>query len=174
MMPGAVRIRAARPEEARLLSAIAQEAKAHWGYPREWLELWATQLTFRAAEIARGGFRVAESGRGACGLAMVRADCRVAVLEHLWVRPRCMGRGIGRALFQDAVERAREAGCVTLRLVSDPNAAPFYRVMGCRQTGVEPSGPGLRYLPVLELALDANRSSGAAVGWQGDPGGTPA
>ncbi len=40
-----VEIRPADPSEAGALSALAVRAKAHWGYPEEWLRRWNSELT---------------------------------------------------------------------------------------------------------------------------------
>jgi GNAT superfamily N-acetyltransferase len=47
-----------------------------------------------------------------------------------------MGRGVGRALFEHALEQARRLGHRTLRIEADPNAEGFYTRMGARHVGV--------------------------------------
>jgi predicted N-acetyltransferase YhbS len=46
-----------------------------------------------------------------------------------------MGRGIGRALFEHAVEESRRLGHRSLRIEADPNAEGFYARMGARRVG---------------------------------------
>ena len=46
-----------------------------------------------------------------------------------------MGRGIGRALFEHAVEQARRLGSHALKIESDPNAEGFYKRMGAHRVG---------------------------------------
>ena len=72
-------------------------------------------------------------------------------LEHLWVLPKAMRRGVGRALFVHAVERVRASGFETLEIESDPNAAGFYERMGARRvaTTITELEGRLRELPVL-------------------------
>src|SRR3954454_10970395 len=72
-------------------------------------------------------------------------------LEHLWVLPDAMRRGVGRALFGHAVERVKAAGCPTLEIESDPNAAGFYEHLGARRvaTTVTELEGRPRELPVL-------------------------
>ena len=41
-----LKILRATPEQADELTRIALASKAHWGYPRRWLEIWTPQLTF--------------------------------------------------------------------------------------------------------------------------------
>ena len=38
-------LRPAIPDDAERLTALAREAKAHWGYPAAWLEVWRDALT---------------------------------------------------------------------------------------------------------------------------------
>lgn len=44
-------IRAAKPEEADELSALARRSKARWGYDKAWLEAWRKDLTVTAELI---------------------------------------------------------------------------------------------------------------------------
>ena len=46
-----------------------------------------------------------------------------------------MGRGIGRSLFQHAVEGLRESGGHVLKIGSDPNAEGFYQRLGAKRVG---------------------------------------
>ncbi|MFJ5550896.1 GNAT family N-acetyltransferase [Streptomyces sp. NPDC093225] len=60
---------------------------------------------------------------------------RAARLGLLFVAPEAVRRGVGRALYRDALARARELGFGRLRIASDPHAAPFYAAMGARPAG---------------------------------------
>ena len=53
-----------------------------------------------------------------------------------WVRPRCLGRGVGETLNRAAIEWAREAGATTVDLTSRPSreaANRLYRRLGFRE-----------------------------------------
>ncbi len=148
-----VEIRAASASEACALTELAQAAKAHWGYEPSLLDLWAPQLTLTPDYICAHDVWVASMGDGAVGFYALESRDSVMELEHLWVNPRWMGQGIGRALFEHAVLRARAACAVQLRVVSDPNAERFYLRMGARRVGQQESTPKGRQLPVLLLDL---------------------
>ena len=65
------------------------------------------------------------------------AGGRRAQIEGVRVDPSARGRGIGSALVEEAVRRAREAGCVLIQLTTDrrrPDAARFYAAAGFRAT----------------------------------------
>ena len=84
---------------------------------------------------------------GVYALLFSGADCE---LEHFWVMPTHMGAGVGRALFEHAVERCRAIGSRRLWINADPNATGFYERMGARRVGEVPSTPAGRMLPRFE------------------------
>lgn len=129
-------IRPARPAEADRLTAIAHAAKRHWGYPEAWVEAWRDALTFTPGGIeARSVWVATEADDLPIACVALRVDGTAAEVEHLWVEPAAMGRGLGRALFAHAVETAREWGATALFIDSDPHAAPFYERMGAERVG---------------------------------------
>jgi len=76
-------------------------------------------------------------------------------LENLWVLPEHMGQGIGKKLFQHALERGRAYGVSFLRIEADPNAESFYEKMGAKKVSehrYELDGQ-LRVLPIMEINL---------------------
>jgi GNAT superfamily N-acetyltransferase len=143
-------IRRAVPADADVLTGIAHAAKRHWRYPDEWIALWRQDLTFTPEFIERHPVYCAVDGDAPVGvyaLLFAAADCE---LEHFWVVPTRMGAGVGRALFEHAVERCRALGARRLWINADPNAVGFYERMGARRVGEVPSTPAGRTLPRLE------------------------
>ena len=81
-----------------------------------------------------------------------------AEISLLFVEPAAIGHGIGRALWDDAVARAREQGLRRLKVLSDPFALGFYRAVGDTLSGkvraaVSAPDGGERSLPVLHYDL---------------------
>lgn len=79
-----------------------------------------------------------------------------AELEHLWIDPPAIGRGIGRRLFLAFAEAARRRGAARIVLNSDPYAEGFYRRLGAVRIGDHPVDeiPG-RTLPRMAFSLAA-------------------
>ncbi len=71
-----------------------------------------------------------------------------------FVLPELQGRGIGRELFDAAVERVRRnvPGVTVLQVHSSPVAVPIYEALGFSVTGPEEVEGGMRYVP-MELCL---------------------
>ncbi|WP_437965595.1 GNAT family N-acetyltransferase [Sorangium sp. So ce260] len=148
-------IRAALPEEAELLGALAFRSKAHWGYTREFMEACRAELSISPAYVAQHPTFVLLRGDEPLGFYTLEALNSTGVeLGHLFVEPAEIGRGLGRALLAHAREEARARGYRVLVIQGDPHATPFYEACGARRVGEKPSAsiPG-RLLPLFELDL---------------------
>lgn len=147
-------MRRATADDVPALSAIAHAAKAHWGYPAEWLGGWEAVLTITPGDLKRYDIVVAEEGGRPLGFSATVAGVPRWTLDHLWILPEAMGRGVGRRLVEEALARAAAAGAVGLEIESDPNAEGFYVSCGARRVGwnaaAAPGAPDRR-LPRLEL-----------------------
>jgi GNAT superfamily N-acetyltransferase len=142
------------PSEAAVLSNLALAGKRHWGYPEPWLEAWRESLTITPDYMAMHVVCCAEdeSGRVIGFYALERAGDRWR-LEHLWLEPSAIGSGLGRQLFEHAVQATRTQGATELLIEADPNAEGFYLHMGAQRigqtvshlTGAERVLPQLRY-----------------------------
>ncbi|MCR9220773.1 MAG: GNAT family N-acetyltransferase [Alphaproteobacteria bacterium] len=150
-------IRKAQDEEAAALTALCLRSKAHWGYDAAFMAACREELTIRPQDVLDGVFAVAEEAPGdLLGVAQIAAAGDPCDLMLLYVEPAAMGRGVGRALFDWAVGEARRRGIRRMRIEADPHAEAFYRRMGAVRVGEAPSGSiAGRFLPLLELALDA-------------------
>ncbi len=167
-----VRIRPAHPGEAEVLTDLAYASKRFWGYPDEEMDACCGPLAVSADYIREYAVFVAEDGVTSLGFFSLIPTDRVDVIEldHFWVRPGGMGRGIGRAMFRSACDEALRRGMRTLFIVSDPNAEEFYLRMGATRTGEVPpcSGDG-GLLPTLEFSLAPKETKSPSGGLnQGD------
>ena len=125
----------ATPQDADALTEIAHAAKRHWGYPERWIQSWQDILTMRPEFIAANvAYSAMENGR-AVGFYLLTTESDGLHLDHLWITPPAMGRGLGRALFEHTLEETRKLGHRTLKIEADPNAEGFYTRMGARRVG---------------------------------------
>ena len=144
----------ATPEDIPQLKEVAVAAKAHWGYPAEWMVRWAEWLKLSPAFIEKYEVYKLEEGGQMLGWCALVINGEHAHLEDLWVRPDRIGTGLGRILFECAVARARAGGATRLELEADPHAAGFYQHMGMVITG-ERKAELDRTIPMMEMALTA-------------------
>ncbi len=151
-----IEILRALPEHADQLTQITIAAKRHWGYPDKWMQLWIPVLTISWEYISENEtwMRVVENKPVA--YYSLKQDLGELWLDNLWVLPEHMGQGLGRSLFEHALERSRSRGFSSLKIEADPNAQSFYEKMGARKIGERQHGEmdgQPRILPVMEISL---------------------
>ena len=152
------KIRPARPDEASVLSALAFNSKAYWGYDDAFMAACLNELTVSPEAVRNTPTYVIEADDRVLGFYMFSTieDGNVE-LDCLFVEPDAIGHGYGKKLMEHAKAAAMAKGCGSIIIQSDPNAESFYRRAGGEVIGHKPSAsvPG-RLLPVLRIDLAAS------------------
>jgi GNAT superfamily N-acetyltransferase len=150
-----IRLRDALQDELPYLGGLCLRSKAVWGYDDAFMAACRSELTLHPDELRTTQLQVAERGGTIVGLAQLKVTGRNAELMKLFVEPTLLNSGVGRLLLEWAAARARALGAVRMIIEADPDAAPFYQLMGARHTGFAPSQsiPG-RMLPRLLMELE--------------------
>ncbi len=152
-------------QDAGALTDIAHQAKAHWGYPDAWIRRWSGELTIVPAYLTRAVVNVARIGpKPVAFYALVPLEGRRQdwELDHLWVSPGVMGRGIGRALLTHAAQQVTRRGGRSLFILSDPHAEAFYHALGAHSVGRAPAfmDGHERWLVEMELTIEPHPIAG--------------
>ncbi|HZE14073.1 MAG TPA: GNAT family N-acetyltransferase [Chthoniobacterales bacterium] len=142
----------AKPEDAETLTQIAHTAKRHWGYPESLIAAWRDVLTMRPEFIAANVAFIAIEEERTVGFYVLTTEDDGLHLDHLWIVPDAMRRGIGRALFEHATAQAKNLRFDSLKIEADPNAEGFYQRMGAKRVGTSVSEVEgeRRELPIME------------------------
>ena len=148
-------MRPARPGEEAALTELAVRSKAHWGHDAEFLERARAELTVAPGDLDRLIVRVAERDGEPLGFCAVDPGADPPELVALFVEPRAIGTGAGRALLAAARAEAGAAGIAELAIESDPDAEPFYLAQGAERAGTRTSPSTGRVLPLLRIATEA-------------------
>lgn len=147
-------IRASHESDAGDLTAVRIQSKGHWGHSSETLASWGPAMQITPEYIRSNLVRSIYSEGQLVGFyAIQRGD--EDVLDHLWLLPRAIGKGMGRAALSHAVQSAGQCGIKTLRIVSDADAEGFYLHLGAQKIGELFSPLQNKMLPVLLLAVAA-------------------
>jgi hypothetical protein len=154
-------IRQAEPHEAGVLTDLVMRSKAHWGYPKEWIESWKDQLTITPEFIQDSVAFVAELNgeiKGCWCRAKIQTD--EVTPGFLFIAPDAIGTGCAAQLWQAIKAGLLEVGVTSFVLEADPNAVPFYEKLGAIKIGEHDSEsiPG-RKIPVMRIEL-SNPSQG--------------
>jgi ribosomal protein S18 acetylase RimI-like enzyme len=131
-----VRVWRAAPEEAPAVAALLAAFRDHMGYdgPDD-----AAMLASVQRLIGRDDAEYLLAGDGPQAVAQVRYrwgvwwDAEDCWLEDLYVSEAARGSGLGRALTEAVIERARTRGCRRVELdvnTENPAALALYRSLG--------------------------------------------
>jgi GNAT superfamily N-acetyltransferase len=134
-LDGGIEIGRASPGVAEALTRVAFAAKRHWGYPERWISHWSETLTITPEFIRDHEVYAAVVGGEPIGFYALAGTGHELELEHLWVSPAWIGSGVGRLLFEHAMNKAAARGAKHLEIEADPNAEGFYLRMGARRAG---------------------------------------
>lgn len=142
-----MRIRDGVASEAAVLETLQRRSSDIWEAYREQLAANPDAIELPQGYVDSGWVRVAVSAENVpVGFSVVLPTrAHVHELDGLFVEPAHMRRGVGRALVEDAAERASEHGALRLEVTAGP-ARPFYERVGFSVfAGVETRfGPALR------------------------------
>jgi GNAT superfamily N-acetyltransferase len=144
------------PAEADMAMAVVKEsfdACVAPDYAQEGRDLFVQVVTagYLCSLPNRQGFTlVAKLDGRMVGMCAFRDGHHVTLF---FVLPECQGRGIGRRLFDTAVERVRRnvPGASKLEVHSSLVAVPVYQALGFSVTGPEKVEGGIRYVPMEHL-----------------------
>lgn len=138
-------IRPARVDEATALNELTKRSVMYWGYEPAFLEWEPEAITVDEPFMRRAIVYVLAGRDDLIGYYALIVDGETIILDKLFLEPAYIGSGYGRALWNHAVSVARGLDADKLTFMADPNAAPFYRVMGARFIEEIPtSWPGWR------------------------------
>ncbi len=145
----------AQAEHADSLTQIAIAAKRHWNYPEHWIQFWIPQLTISADYISSNEVWMMTDKEKPIAFYALSQNEDDWELGHLWVLPDHIGKGVGKQLFNHALERCNVLNIPELKIYADPNAQIFYEKMGAKKISENHSdlfGED-RVLPIMEIKL---------------------
>jgi GNAT superfamily N-acetyltransferase len=146
MSAGAV-VRVASAADAAAIGRLLHDFNSEFGDPTPG----PAALAARIEELTRTGETVVLlAGSPPAGLAVLRFRAAIfssaleCYLAELYVVPRMRGQGLGRALMESAIERARERGARHIDLGTgeqDHAARALYESLGFSNREGKPGGP---------------------------------
>lgn len=157
-------IRPATVNDSEDLTEISFASKRYWNYPEEYIKVWKDELTIIPSYILNNTVYVAEvTGRvvGYFSLVEVKEAFgagKVCVnkgiwLEHIFILPEYIGKGIGSKLIAIMKVQCKEMQIDKVNLFSDPHAKGFYDKLGACYIGQSPSSIEGRTVPLYDVYI---------------------
>jgi GNAT superfamily N-acetyltransferase len=149
-------IERAQANHSRDLSELALRSKSYWPYEKEFIERCRSELIVSEEMINLDSVFIGIVEKNIIGFCSFSKNSDEVVMEHLFVDPKYIGKGLGKKLWMHSLAFAESQGWESFKLCADPFAAEkFYLPMGCTKVGeVESSVQKGRMLPLLEYTLD--------------------
>ena len=137
-----------------VLTEITKKSKAHWGYTKKQMENWSTDLTITKKYIESNHvYKLCVDTHTIWYYSYIYLNEKEVKLDNLFVLPNYIGRGFGRLLMNDFLERVKKENRKKVTLESDPNAENFYQHYGFIKVDHIETAISGRYLPIMELKI---------------------
>ena len=144
-------IQPATQTDAQELTHLTKRSKAYWGYSATQIEIWNDELTITPNYLEESNTFVFANGKEILGYySFVEIDEGTAKLDNMFLLPTEIGKGYGRLLMIDFLERIQKQGYTCVKLDAEPGAQKFYEKFGFEVIDKLHSSIIGRFLPVME------------------------
>lgn len=136
------------------LTAITKKSKAYWGYSAEQIQKWDKNLTISQDYIRNNNtFKLTENDLILGYYSYLFENEKTVKLDNLFILPEHIGKGFGKQLLLDFLNRMKEEKIEKIILDSEPNAESFYSKMGFVKIGEFETFIKNRFMPIMEMKL---------------------
>lgn len=148
-------IQRAHKDDHIILTNITYKGKAHWGYSKSQLEKWQADLTVSPGYIIENDtFKLIFDDKIVGYYAVLQVEDNVLKLDNMFVLPEYIGKGFGKFLLLDAINRAKNNKVKKMILDAEPKAEDFYKKFGFETYTLLESSIKNRFLPQMMLSLE--------------------
>ncbi|WP_035653124.1 GNAT family N-acetyltransferase [Flavobacterium sp. ASV13] len=137
-----------------ILTSITKKSKAYWGYSDEQIQKWDKNLTISQDYIRNNNtFKLIENDFIIGYYSYVFENEKIVKLDNLFILPEHIGKGFGRYLLLDFLNKMKAEKIERIILDSEPNAESFYSKMGFVKIGEFETSIKNRFMPIMEMKL---------------------
>ncbi|MCV9932073.1 GNAT family N-acetyltransferase [Flavobacterium sp. LS1R47] len=148
-------IKEANSYDHEILTEITKKSKAFWGYSGEQIEVWSEFLTVSKEYIETNPvYNLIVEDKIIGYYSFFHESENTIKLDNLFVFPEFIGKGFGKVLLNDFLNRLKDIGVQKVVLNSEPNAEAFYTKFGFVKIGQIETSIKDRFLPIMELNLE--------------------
>ena len=150
-----MKIEKATSDDHEILTEITKKSKAFWGYSEKQIAQWNDSLTITKKYLQTNfAYKLIKQNQ-VCGYySYFKNDTTSIKLDNLFVLPNCIGKGYGKHLMLDFLNRIKDNRDIKkILLDADPNVEKFYQKFGFTTIGQLETSIKDRFLPIMELNL---------------------
>jgi len=136
------------------LTILTLKSKAYWGYANDQIESWRDDLTIIRDYIDNNQvYKLLLEGKLVGFYAFLPESKTKVELNFMFVDSAYIGKGFGKILMNDFLDRLKLLQYKTVTLIADPNAELFYKRAGFNVIEKLESPIEGRFLPVMEIEI---------------------
>jgi GNAT superfamily N-acetyltransferase len=131
-----VEIVRASDESISFINGLIERSKSYWNYPKDYLRA-ALPLLFVDSTYLSNSFSFEIRNKGVIvGFFAISDKNGEKYLDHLWIEPSLIRKGLGRKAVNFIDILAKERLWKSMITLPDPGASEFYRKLGFEDTGI--------------------------------------
>ena len=147
-------IEKASVNDHEILTEITKKSKAYWGYSEEQILKWNDNLTISKDYIENNSvYKLVNEDNIIGYYSYIVKEEKNVILDNLFVLPEYIGKGFGKYLMTDFLNRVRNDKFEKITLDSEPNAENFYLKIGFKKIGEFETSIKNRFMPIMEMSL---------------------
>lgn len=149
-----MKIEKANITDNEILTSITKKSKAYWGYSAEQIQEWDKNLTISQDYIKEHNvYKMSVNNLIIGYYSYFFRDEKEIELDNLFILPEYIGKGLGKYLVLDFLNRIKDQKAERIILDSEPNAEDFYAKMGFVKIGEFETSIKNRFMPIMEMKL---------------------
>lgn len=147
----------AKPEDTRSLRLLAWKSEAHWGYKKEFMEVFDHKFNITEQFILENPVYVCREGGSPAAFWGLRRSADQWELEYFYVAEQELGRGYGKQMWNHMTGWCKAQDILTIHFVTSPQATGFYEKMGAVQDGESKSIVDNRPVPYFVYNINSSQ-----------------
>lgn len=137
-----------------ILTTITKKSKAYWGFSEDILKEWEHLLTITKDYIKNNlVFKLTQNNQILGYYSYYFIDESSVKLDNLFVLPKFIGKGWGKVLMNDFLNKVSRLKIEKIIIDAEPDAEFFYKNFGFETIGKLESLLKGRFLPIMELRI---------------------
>lgn len=149
-----MKIEKANKTDAEKITELAIRSKDYWNYGAKQIEEWRDELTITSKYIDENQvYKLIATDELVGFYSFQPKNQKIVKLDFLFIDPLFIGKGYGKVLIIDFLQRIKKTEYEKIILDADPNAERFYEQNGFKVVGKLKSSIKDRFLPIMEMKI---------------------
>lgn len=149
-----MKIKKADIPDSKQLTELTIRSKSYWKYSTLQIEKWRDDLSVSEnCILEKEVYKLTDNDNLIGYYSYFKLNAEDTKLENLFIEPEFIGKGYGKILLLDMLQRIEKTETKRVVLDADPNSKKFYEKNGFKVIGQLKSSIKDRFLPIMEIKI---------------------